>query len=92
MGVKKAKKQASPVDQYFIPDDWHYRGPVGHHPERGRKTKPVLQQARKNLNFSKSSLSERTSDSDLRRSSRINKKRCVKVNNYVEVYLYDQAD
>jgi len=77
------------VDRFFVPDDWHFLGPVGQHPERGRKTKPVLQQARKKLNFSKASLSERTSESDLRRSSRIKKKRCVKVNNYVEVYLYD---
>jgi hypothetical protein len=80
------------VRQSFVQDDWHFLGPVGHHPERGKKTKPVLQQARKKLNFSKARLSGRTSDSELRRSSRINRKRCVKVNDFVEVYLYDHAD
>lgn len=28
----------------------------------------------------------------MRRSSRLNRKRCVKVNDFVEVYLYDHAD
>jgi hypothetical protein len=60
------------------------------HPERGKQTKPVLQQAKKKLNFAKQRVSGRPSEQDLRRSSRINKKRAVRVNDFVEVYFYDR--